>query len=185
MNITDSIFAIFAKRGHDAYFGESVSQLEHALQAARLAEQARASPALVVAALLHDIGHLLHDLPEDIAERGIDGHHEYAGTSWLARHFGPEITEPVRLHVDAKRYLCRDDEYLRHLSASSLQSLVLQGGALNDADASRFEANPWSAAAISLRRWDDQSKVPGLGVPDLEHYCNATGVELARSVTHG
>jgi [1-hydroxy-2-(trimethylamino)ethyl]phosphonate dioxygenase len=173
MNITDAIFAVFAKRGHAAYFGESVSQLEHALQTARLAERSHGRPALVVAALLHDIGHLLHNLPEDIADRGIDGHHENAGAAWLARHFGPAVTEPVRLHVDAKRYLCRSDEYLTHLSASSLQSLALQGGAFNDAEASLFEANPWSRGALLLRRWDDEAKVSGLLVPELEHYRSA------------
>src|SRR5215467_6081740 len=99
MTITDQIASLFNTHGHNAYFGEGVSQLEHALQTAWLAERAKAGPALVVAALLHDIGHLVHGLPEDIADRGVDGHHEGAGAAWLQSHFGPEVTEPVRLHV--------------------------------------------------------------------------------------
>src|SRR5215472_16930409 len=109
MSPVDEIFELFSTRGSAAYFGEPVSQREHALQAAHLAETEGAVDSLVVAALLHDIGHLLHDLPEDIADQGADAHHEDVGHDWLARYFGPEITEPVRLHVEAKRYLCQVD----------------------------------------------------------------------------
>ena len=171
MNVTDQIFELFQTRGDDAYFGEGVSQREHALQAAWLAERSNAPPALVVAALLHDIGHLIHGLPEDIADQGIDGYHEAAGANWLRRHFGPEVTEPIRLHVDAKRYLCAaDPTYRAMLSPSSQQSLELQGGPAKPAEARTLAAHPFFEGAVMLRRWDDTAKVPGLRVPDFEHY---------------
>lgn len=173
MNVTSQIFELFEKRGHDAYFGEGVSQQEHALQAASLAEDSNARPALVVAALLHDIGHLIHGLPEDIADQGVDGQHEAAGATWLKAHFGPEVTEPIRLHVDAKRYLCATDPaYRAQLSPSSQQSLELQGGPASPAEMRAWEANPFFSGAILLRRWDDTAKVPGLKVADFEHYRN-------------
>jgi len=171
MNITDQIFSLFEARGHDAYFGEDVSQQEHALQAAHLAENAQVRPALIVAALLHDIGHLIHGLPENIADQGVDGYHEAAGAKWLSAHFGPEVTEPIRLHVDAKRYLCATDPaYQGMLSPSSIQSLALQGGPVNPEEVRALEANPYFAGAVLLRRWDDTAKVPGLEVPGFEHY---------------
>jgi [1-hydroxy-2-(trimethylamino)ethyl]phosphonate dioxygenase len=171
MDVTNQIFELFQTRGHNAYFGEGVSQQEHALQAAWLAENSSAPTALVVAALLHDIGHLIHGLPEDIADQGVDGFHETAGAEWLGKHFGPEVTEPIRLHVDAKRYLCTTDAtYRSMLSPSSQQSLALQGGLLGPAEARALEANPFFNGALSLRRWDDAAKIPGLAVPNLEHY---------------
>jgi predicted HD phosphohydrolase len=106
---TDIVIAIeelFERRGAAMYFGEPVTQLAHALQCAWLAERAGASDALVVAALLHDVGHLVHGLDEDVADNGIDARHEQAGQRWLAQFFGLEVTEPVRLHVEAKRYIC-------------------------------------------------------------------------------
>ncbi len=171
MNITGQIFQLFETSGHAAYFGEAVSQQEHALQTASLAEKSKAAPALVAAALLHDIGHLLHGLPENIAGQGEDGYHEAAGADWLAAHFCPEVTEPIRLHVDAKRYLCYSDaSYRARLSEASLQSLGLQGGPASAEEARALEANPFFRAALLLRRWDDAAKVPGLTVPDLSHY---------------
>ncbi|MFO1352720.1 MAG: HD domain-containing protein [Gammaproteobacteria bacterium] len=124
INVIDEIDRLFANQGQRLYYGEAVSEQEHALQAAYRAEQAGEPAALVISALLHDIGHLLHGLGEDIAERGIDGRHEYAGASWLAQHFAPEVSEPVRLHVAAKRYLCAvDPAYHAALSPASQLSL--------------------------------------------------------------
>ena len=171
MEIVDEIFRVFARRGADAYFGEPVSQQEHALQAAHLAEAANASDSLIIAALLHDIGHLVHGEAEDIAEQGVDARHEAAGEAWLHRWYGAAVTEPVRLHVAAKRYLCATDpSYLAKLSPASVQSLALQGGPFDVAEVREFETNPHYAAAVSLRRWDDEAKIPGLEVPGIEHY---------------
>lgn len=174
MTVADKILQIFAERGEAAYFGEAVSQSEHALQAAHLAEQEGAAPALVVAALLHDIGHLIHGMDENIADQGIDARHEEAGQVWLARYFGPEVTEPVRLHVAAKRYLCTTDlNYLAALSPASVRSLALQGGPFSDSEVAEFEKSPFFREAVRLRRWDDTAKVPKLPVPGLEHYLTA------------
>jgi len=171
VTIVDTIIELFARRGAAAYHGESVSQTEHALQAANLAEREGVPDSLVVAALLHDVGHLLNGQDEDFAHRGVDGHHEEAGCAWLARHFGPEVTEPIRLHVAAKRYLCAvSPPYLAGLSPASRMSLSLQGGTMNDQERAEFERDPAHADAIRLRHWDDTAKVPGLQVPGLEHY---------------
>ena len=171
MGAIDEILKLFDTRGDEAYFGEPVSQKEHALQAAYQAEQEGAPRSLVVAALLHDIGHLAHNLPEDIADRGLDARHESAGEAWLARHFPPEVTEPVKLHVAAKRYLCKtDSEYLAQLSPTSVQSLALQGGPFSDSEVREFEQHRYFREAIRLRHWDDRAKIPSLNVPGLEHY---------------
>lgn len=171
MNVVDEIFRIFASRGDTAYFGEPVSQTEHALQAAHRAEQEGAPQALVVAALLHDVGHLVHGMGEDIADQGVDARHEAAGEAWLARHFPAAVTEPVKLHVAAKRYLCRvDPAYFSQLSPASVQSLALQGGPFGDDEAREFEEHQYYREAVRLRRWDDAAKIPGLDVPSLEHY---------------
>jgi [1-hydroxy-2-(trimethylamino)ethyl]phosphonate dioxygenase len=171
MGVVEEICGLFAARGSAAYFGEPVSQQEHALQAAWLAEEEGAKDSLVVAAVLHDIGHLLHDLPETIADTGVDAQHEEIGNGWLMRHFGPEVTEPVRLHVAAKRYLCAvEPEYFAELSPASVQSLELQGGPMGTEEVAEFEANPFWRDAVLLRRWDDRAKVSGWEVPGLEHY---------------
>ncbi len=171
MNIVDEIIELFDRRGGDLYFGEPVSQLEHALQTAFQAEQEGASDTLIAAALLHDIGHLSHNLPEDIAHRGIDGRHERDGAIFLARYFPEAVTEPIRLHVAAKRHLCAvDDEYQRQLSPASVQSLALQGGPMNEAEVCEFEATPYFREAVRLRRWDDQAKIIGWKTRDLTQY---------------
>jgi phosphonate degradation associated HDIG domain protein len=171
MNVIDEIFARFGSRGDEAYYGESVSQLEHALQAAHLAEREGSPDSLVVAALLHDIGHLVHHLPEDIAERGVNGHHEDAGASWLAPHFSPEVIRPIEMHVAAKRYLCAiDPGYAEGLSPASKLSLKLQGGPMDPDEVARFASDPHHRSAVRLRAWDDAAKVVGLDVPPLEHY---------------
>jgi [1-hydroxy-2-(trimethylamino)ethyl]phosphonate dioxygenase len=167
----DEVIRLMKKRGGEAYFGEPVSQLEHALQTAWFASQANGAPSLIVAALLHDIGHLLHDLPDNVADTGIDTRHEEVGYQWLLARFGPEVAEPVRAHVAAKRYLCRTDpEYFAKLSPTSVQSLALQGGSFNAEEAREFEALPWYRQAVQLRRFDDAAKQPGLIVPALEEY---------------
>lgn len=171
MNVVDEIFDLFARRGEEAYFGEPVSQLEHVLQTAWKAEQANAPDSLIIAALLHDVGHLLHKLPEDIADQGIDAKHERIGGGWLTKYFSPAVAEPVKLHVTAKRYLCAvDAAYQARLSPASIQSLALQGGVMDAAAIQDFEQNQFHSDAVALRRWDDEAKIIGLTVPPLEHY---------------
>jgi [1-hydroxy-2-(trimethylamino)ethyl]phosphonate dioxygenase len=169
MSITDEILAIFHKRGADAYFGESVSMTEHALQAAHFAQSCAAPPALIIAALLHDVGHLLDDdVPGDIADWTIDAHHEEIGGRWLAKRFRPEVSEPVRLHVPAKRYLLATDaRYFAKLSPASVLTLQLQGGPMAAHEVSKFETEPFHEEAVRVRRWDDQGKVTGLKTPAL------------------
>ena len=176
--VSEEVFELFERRGREAYFGESVSILEHSLQAAWFATESGAEPQLVVAALVHDVGHLLHGLPEDIAEHDVDGRHEVVGEAWLLSRFGPGVSEPVRLHVDAKRYLCVEPAYLAHLSPSSIQSLRLQGGPFSADEARDFEQHPHFRDAVALRRWDDAAKVRDLVVPDIlayEHVLNTCG----------
>jgi phosphonate degradation associated HDIG domain protein len=171
LTTVDDIFRIFEERGNSQYFGENVSQLEHALQAALFAERAKSSEPLIAAALFHDVGHLLHELPEDVADRGEDACHEGVGEDWLARYFSEAVTEPVRLHVAAKRYLCATDvSYLKHLSPASVQSLALQGGPMSPEEVAVSEPNPFFRDAVRLRRFDDAAKVVGLETPALEHY---------------
>lgn len=168
---TTQILELFRDHGNSQYGGEAVSQLEHALQAACFAERANARSALIAAALLHDVGHLLHSLPDDAPEHGVDDHHETLGARWLEKRFGPEVTEPVRLHVAAKRFLCTTEPgYLRQLSPPSTLSLSLQGGPMSDSEVAEFRANPHGEAAVMLRRWDDAAKDPNLATPPLEHF---------------
>lgn len=165
------VLECFRLRGHSEYGKEAVTQLEHGLQAAYAAEQLGYSPQLVAACLMHDVGHLLHDLPEDAPDQNIDDEHEQLGAAWLTEYFLPEVVEPIRLHVAAKRYLCAvDSEYYATLSPPSVQSLALQGGPMTQAQAAHFESHPHFKAAIQLRRLDDQAKIPNLKTPSLEHY---------------
>jgi gamma-butyrobetaine dioxygenase len=167
----DRVFDILTRRGDDAYLGEPITQLGHALQTAHAAERSGMGPALIVAALLHDVGHFLHDLPEDCALQGLDSRHEDAGGRFLARYFGPEVSEPVRLHVDAKRYLAATEPwYLGLLSEASTLSLKLQGGPFDEAGRRRFEAEPFAKDAVRLRRWDEAGKDPAATYPGLDHY---------------
>jgi phosphonate degradation associated HDIG domain protein len=174
MTVADEVTAIFSARGKASYFGEPVSQLEHALQAAHFARQEQAPDRLVVAALLHDIGHLVEDTAEDTADLGIDARHEEIGESWLARRFGPEVCQPAHLHVAAKRYLCATDAlYFSRLSPASVQSLGLQGGPMSADEIAAFESNQYFREAVRLRHWDDEAKVPGLATADLLSYGEA------------
>lgn len=169
--ITKRIAECFANKGSSEYGGENVTQLEHALQCALLAEEAGATSELVVAALLHDIGHLLHDLPDDAPEQGIDDHHENSGYRFLEDHFPPAVAEPVRLHVAAKRYLCTvEAAYASQLSEPSLISFRLQGGMMSEGELSEFRSSPHWEDALNLRRWDDLAKAIDLPTPTLDHY---------------
>jgi phosphonate degradation associated HDIG domain protein len=163
------------KHGNDLYGGEPVTQLQHALQCAQLAENEGASPALITAALLHDVGHLLEDDFEDAPEHAEDRRHEDLGDAFLSKWFGPNVTEPVRLHVAAKRYLCAvEPGYYDALSPMSQHSLMLQGGPMSDTEVAAFEANPHAENAVRLRRWDDRGKDPNKRTATLGYFLSYT-----------
>ena len=173
-----AIFELFGTLGARMYGSEPVSQLDHALQCAELAESAGAGPELVTACLLHDIGHMLavrnrqdHPIASAAHEPGIDDIHQFMAIPFL-RHLFPEaVIEPIRLHVDAKRYLCRaESPYWDGLTSASKHSLQLQGGIYSEADAETFIRQPQAYEAVLLRRWDDQAKIAGKVIPDLEHF---------------
>jgi gamma-butyrobetaine dioxygenase len=178
MNGIDTLLELFSRQGGRRYH-EDVSQLDHALQAAALAEGEGASAALIAAALLHDVGHLL-DGDEDAARRGIDDRHEIRGSAHLAAWFGPEVTRPIRLHVDAKRYLCAvEPSYASTLSEASVRSLALQGGPLDPETAARFLNQPQGIEAVRLRRWDEMAKSVDAATPSLAHFRRYLEITLA------
>lgn len=170
-DVINRIVELFEARGNELYGGEAVSQTEHALQAALAAEKEGAGAELITAALLHDLGHLLHNLPEDCAEQGIDDRHEDLAYRWLTRYFGPAVTEPIRLHVAAKRYLCAvKPGYHDELSDASKLSLSIQGGPFSPTEVAEFDKNPFCDPAIRVRYWDDIAKIKDLPTPDLQYY---------------
>ncbi|RQS58578.1 phosphohydrolase [Burkholderia sp. Bp8963] len=167
----EEIRGLYQEHGHTAYSGEPVTQLEHALQSGLLAEEAGADDALIAAAFLHDLGHLLNRQGETPSARGIDDLHQYYVLPFLRPLFSDAVLEPIRLHVDAKRCLCRTDAgYFESLSPDSVRSLALQGGIFSDAEAEAFLQHPYAEDALRLRRWDDTAKVEGKPTPDLDHY---------------
>lgn len=171
MSVADEVLALYEARGATAYFGERVSMTEHGLQAGYFAQAQGAPAALIVAALLHDIGHLLEQVPDDLEDWTRDAHHEQTGARWLAQRFAPQICEPVRLHVPAKRYLCAVDAgYLAQLSPASVHTLKLQGGPMSAREVAQFESKRFHREAVRVRRWDDQGKVAGLETPSLRDY---------------
>ncbi|HEY1427003.1 MAG TPA: metal-dependent phosphohydrolase [Caulobacteraceae bacterium] len=154
----DEVMALFGRRGLERY-GEHVTQLDHALQCASLAVEDGAPTSLIAAALLHDYGHLIDDRGHMAERDGLDGQHEAVGAAALAAWFGPEVTQPIALHVEAKRYLCATEpDYFEALSPASQLSLELQGGPFTPAEAAAFAARPFAAEAVRLRRWDDWAK---------------------------
>jgi gamma-butyrobetaine dioxygenase len=166
--ITKEIISLFNEKGANNY-GEVISQTAHALQTAALAKKNNDPDSLVVACLLHDIGHLKFD--GTASDEEIDELHERLGADWLKQYFPKSVTEPVKLHVRAKRYLCSvDGSYHKLLSPASKYSLELQGGFMDIEEQERFERNPWYADAATLRRYDDTAKEVGLEVGKVEDY---------------
>ena len=170
-DVVAMIEEIIDGKGNQLYGLSAVNQRAHALQTACQAETAGCDAALITACLLHDIGHMVHDLGENPAARGIDDQHEVLGHAWLKRWFGPSVTEPVRLHVAAKRYLCgAEPDYFAKLSPESVRSLALQGGPMSGPELSHYHANPHAEAATQLRRFDEAAKVKGLTTPAAAHF---------------
>ena len=167
----ERIAALFASEGAAGYLGEPVTQAVHMLQAAQLAEREGAGDALVAAALLHDVGHFTGTVSGQQLMEGTDNRHSHSGADWLAQWFGPEVTEPVRLHVAAKRYLCAvEPGYVGTLSPASVYTLGVQGGPMRGAELDEFAASPYAQAACRLRRWDDAAKDPDAAAPPFDHF---------------
>lgn len=166
----DRVLAPILAFGAQSY-GEAITQYAHAVQCARLAAEQSCAPELVAAALLHDVGQFIDDAGNAAEQSGTDGLHEETGAAFLSAYFGPAVTEPVRLHVAAKRYLCAvDPAYRAGLSAASELSLRLQGGPMSPSEAEAFERDPHFDDALRLRRIDDAGKRPDWAVPPLESY---------------
>jgi phosphonate degradation associated HDIG domain protein len=165
------IEGLLRSRGGEQYAGEPVTQLEHALQSAALAEQEGADDELVTAALLHDLGHLVHDLGATPTLSGVDDVHQHRVVRFLRGRFGERVVRAIQLHVDAKRYLCTAEPgYFDTLSEDSVRSLALQGGPYSPHEAARFAEQVGAAEAVRLRRWDDLAKTAGAPTPDLGHF---------------
>ena len=174
ISISD-IELLFARHGANQYSGEPVTQLEHALQAAHLAEQSGASDALITACLLHDLGHLLNDqgggTDDTPTLRGVDDTHQYYALPFLRGLFPDEVLDAIKLHVDAKRYLCHaNPNYYAKLSDDSKRSLALQGGVFDEPQAAEFIAQQGARDAVLLRQWDDLAKQADLPTPPLAHF---------------
>ncbi|MBN9087848.1 MAG: HD domain-containing protein [Reyranella sp.] len=169
--LRQELLDIFVGRATRRYGLSEINQLQHALQCAAHAEADGAPPATVLAALLHDVGHMIHTLGENPAGRGIDDAHEQLGADWLAQRFGPEVSEPVRLHVAAKRYLCTvEPDYFGKLAPDSVRSLKLQGGLMSAAQLETFRAHPQHVEAVRVRRFDEAAKDPRASTPDFDYY---------------
>jgi phosphonate degradation associated HDIG domain protein len=175
------IEALFARRGGEQYSGEPVTQLEHALQCAVLAEAEGADDALITAALLHDLGHLTADHGATPTLRGIDDQHQVAALPLLSGLFDKRVLGAIGLHVDAKRYLCATRPgYHAALSEDSRRSLVLQGGVFDDAACATFIARPGAADAVRVRIWDDLAKAADAVTPSLSHFLDrARRIQIA------
>ena len=167
----DEIAELFLTRGHEQYAGEPVTQLQHALQSAQLAEQAGADDEMVTAALLHDLGHLVQDLGATPTLRGVDDLHQYIALPFLRGRFSDRVLGAIQGHVDAKRYLCATRPgYRDALSADSQRSLALQGGVFDAGQAAAFIARPGAEEAVQLRLWDDLAKCADGQTPPLVHF---------------
>lgn len=174
MDIISHIFKLYSLRGGTAYFGEPLTQLEHAIQTALAAKRNESNSVIITAALLHDIGHFLHPHSENCADKQIDSQHELAGEKFLKVYFVPEVAELVKHHVNAKRYLTAVDKtYYANLSSASLHSLQLQGGPMQKHEAAAFKKHPLFEKILKLRYWDEGAKIPNKPLPPIEDFSAA------------
>lgn len=171
LTIVEFLIGIFERRGNEEYLGEPVTMAQHMLQGATLAEKAGAPDELIAAALLHDIGHYTSEFGTFTMDDTEDRHHDDAGAAVLAPFFPPVITECVRLHVAAKRYLCATNKaYFTRLSPASAHSLNLQGGPMSDEEVATFEKNPYYREAVMVRHWDEGGKDPDMATKSIRDY---------------
>ena len=169
MDIVDKIINKY-QTNNSLYIGEKVTITEHMIQTAMLAEQNRLSESLICACLLHDYGHFVIEDPDLLVLKSLDGKHENVGFNFLKDYFKPEVTEPIKLHVQAKRYLCRNKSYWNVLSEDSKVSLKLQGGMMNDNEAKKFVSLKFHNDAILLRKYDDEGKIPNIKMKKIDDY---------------
>ena len=154
----------------DFYLGEKVTIAEHMIQTAMLAEKNNSPQSLICACLLHDIGHFIIKDPDQLVSKSVDGKHEDIAFNFLKNYFKPEVTEPIKLHVNAKRYLCREKSYYNLLSKASKVSLELQGGKMNNDEAQKFVLLKHHKDAITLRKYDDEGKIPNMKIKNINDY---------------
>ena len=166
------------KNNKSLYIGEQITISEHMIQTAMLAEKNNLPKYFVCACLLHDFGHFIVENPDLYVSKSLDGKHEKVGYNFLSTYFKKEIVEPIKLHVDAKRYLCRNDLYLRRLSKASMISLKLQGGIMKDSEVSKFISLKFFKDSIYLRKYDDQGKKKNLKIKKIEDYINLVNSQL-------
>jgi len=177
MLIVDEIINKY-QNNNSLYIGEKVTMTEHMIQTAMLAEENRSPASLICACLLHDYGHFIIEDPDHLVSKSLDGKHEDIGFNFLKNYFKPEVVEPIKLHVQAKRYLCREKSYWNTLSEASKVSLKLQGGAMNDKEAKKFISFKFYDKAILLRIYDDEGKIPNTRMKKIEEYRNLIKSQL-------
>jgi phosphonate degradation associated HDIG domain protein len=169
---TEHVIRLFEQRGQGRYGSEQVSQLQHALQCAVFAKRQGAGSAMIAAALLHDLGHIIDHQPMPESDnQNLDDAHEQRAYQWIKSNFGKSVADPVRLHVAAKRYLCTvEPEYLAKLSPASLKSFHDQGGLMSQSQIDDFRDEPFAFEAVELRRWDDLAKDPTMQTPTIDDF---------------
>ena len=171
LNIVNHIEDIFNRCGAESYLGEDVTMAQHMLQAAQCAEESGADETLIVAALLHDIGHYKSEIPETALAKGINNYHEEAGANFLEDYFPTSVIEPIRQHVSAKRYLCAvKSNYIERLSLASVHTLNLQGGPMNENEIKEFEKNAYLDDCVKLRYCDEGAKDPERIHPHFSYF---------------
>lgn len=175
LNEKVNILFSYLKEFGDENYEEDVTQYEHAMQTAILAKREDASAEMITAALLHDIGHMLADDPQEVNNPTIKNDlHEEIAAEYLSEFFPPAVTEPIRLHVPAKRYLCMtDNTYYEGLSEASKKSFHLQGGEMTHEELLSFESNSFYKEAVQLRKWDDMGKTVGLDLPPINIFARS------------
>tara|TARA_B100001123_G_C15094003_1_gene940793 strand:+ start:296 stop:832 length:537 start_codon:yes stop_codon:yes gene_type:complete len=177
VQIVDKIINKYQSNGGQ-YLGEKVTMTEHMIQTAMIAEQNHSSESLICACLLHDYGHFIIKDPDQLVSISKDGKHENIAYNFLKNYFKLEVVEPIKLHVQAKRYLCRNQTYWNILSEASKVSLKLQGGVMNDNEAQKFISLKFHDDAILLRKYDDEGKIPNIKIKKIEDYRDLINSQL-------
>ena len=179
MNVVNKIIDNF-KNNKRLYIGEKITMSEHMIQTAMIAEKNNSSKSLICACVLHDYGHFIVDDPDLLVSKELDGKHEEIGFDFLKKYFLPEVTEPIKLHVLAKRYLCRNKLYYDHLSQASKVSLKLQGGVMNDEEEKKFTSLKFYKDAIKVREYDDSGKISNIKIKSIDDYQELISSQLMK-----